>query len=226
MRKGFTLLELLSVMAIMGIISTIAIMGYFAVMRGVGARSAAEHLSQVVLLARQSAIMQGKKTYVIFDQDETNSWYSVCRYEGVVTGSFNQWMFDDFADWSDPENQKRFMGATIFNLSSIPFRYGMVMDASDNKLMALEYVTSNNFFSVGDVYGWELYPPVSLPRGMQFTKNLNVVIPPIIFKPDGSAQNFVEIEIYEKIKLSGFPSCTIQVEPTTGFVTVDLAPGT
>ncbi len=210
MKKGFTLLELLSVMAIMGIVSTIAIMGYFAVMRGSAVRGTAEHLSQMIMLARQSAIMQGKKTAVIFDQDLTNAWYYVCRYDGVITDCYGEWVGDEYADWTT----NAFLGAMMFNLGVNPPRYGRVyqVDTVNERIAVRSEDGGNLFTTVLEQYGWELYPPVSLPRGMQFGTSLSTAPRPLIFKPDGSAEYGLQVDIYEQVKLSGTPACTIEIE--------------
>jgi len=220
MRKGFTLLELLTVMAIMAIVSTIATMGYFAIMRGSASRGVVEHMTQMLSLARQTAIMQGKKVYVIFDQDRTNSWYAVCRVEGVAdSGSSGQWLYDDYADWSDMQSNK-VLNATIYNLTTL--HSGTVKESKPDGLRA-EASNGGGMFSEGDIYGWAVYPVISLARGMQYGKTINDKPFPVIFNPDGSCQNGGGIEIYEKINL-GKAFCAITINSGTGLLTVDMDP--
>jgi prepilin-type N-terminal cleavage/methylation domain-containing protein len=69
MKKGFTLVELLAVIGLMGLMGAIAIGGYSAVVRGMSDRAALDAAKGIVDAARQRANLDRKKTYVfLFDE--------------------------------------------------------------------------------------------------------------------------------------------------------------
>ncbi|MDD4870367.1 MAG: prepilin-type N-terminal cleavage/methylation domain-containing protein [Kiritimatiellae bacterium] len=225
MRKGFTLLELLTVMAIMAIVSSIAIMGYFAAVRGSGTRSAIEHMTQMISLARQTAIMQGKKVIVVFGQDRTNGWYSLCRAEGAITSVSSGYITDEYADWSDLETVTNM---AIYNLTNceenrdpkegIVTYVSSTLDANGDVVWHMQVEPQNLFSSDGQLYGWPLYQRTTLARGLQLEDSYLTVPAPITFLPTGQAREERTIRIYEKINVGGTPVATIRVRRETGFV--------
>ena len=70
-KKGFTLVELLTVMAIMAMLSTIAVSSYFTAIRGMARRSALKHLANTFVLARQRACMEGASMSVMIFNEIT-----------------------------------------------------------------------------------------------------------------------------------------------------------
>jgi prepilin-type N-terminal cleavage/methylation domain-containing protein len=239
MRRGFTLLELLTVMAIMAIVSSIAVMGYFGAMRGSGARSAADHMTQSISLARQTAIMQGKKVMVVFGQDATNGWYQLCQAQGVVSYlSGATYIGDEYADWSDLTNARNMV---VYDLSTVPVNYGVAINvltqymsppavAVPMWLWMMQFNPSSNpspFTAVGQTYGWPIYPKTSLAKGLQFGNGVppspGDAPPPILFNPDGSSQSAHTIDVFESINL-GRAAVRITVEAGSGFVTANLNP--
>lgn len=91
-RPGFSLLELLAVMAIMSMLTTLAVSSYFAAIRGMTRRSAVKHFANTLILARQRACMEGAFVSVVIyneitgvkDTDITPS-YVICKGIGRVT---------------------------------------------------------------------------------------------------------------------------------------------
>jgi prepilin-type N-terminal cleavage/methylation domain-containing protein len=91
-RPGFSLLELLAVMAIMSMLTTLAVSSYFAAIRGMTRRSAVKHFANTLILARQRACMEGAFVSVVIyneitgvkDTDVTPS-YVICKEIGRVT---------------------------------------------------------------------------------------------------------------------------------------------
>ncbi|MBP5510725.1 MAG: prepilin-type N-terminal cleavage/methylation domain-containing protein [Kiritimatiellae bacterium] len=99
-KKGFTLVELLTVMAIMAMLSTIAVSSYFTAIRGMARRSALKHLANTFVLARQRACMEGASMSVMifneitgYDNTEAstgsgtsfNPTYVICRKLGRIS---------------------------------------------------------------------------------------------------------------------------------------------
>ena len=60
-RRGFSLLELLAVMSIMAMLSTLAVTSYFGAIRGMASRGAKKHFQNTLLLARQRACIDGAR---------------------------------------------------------------------------------------------------------------------------------------------------------------------
>ena len=65
-RFGFTLLELLAVMSIMALLTTLAVTSYFSAISGMARRSALKHVVNTLSLARQRACMEGARVSVMF----------------------------------------------------------------------------------------------------------------------------------------------------------------
>jgi len=218
MVKGFTLIELLTVLAVMVVLAAIVVMGYFGTTRGLAAKSAGEHLAQSLNLARQCAIMQNKKVSVVFGQDASNSWYSICKIEGRITYKSGNYCGDEFGDWSGWTN------TVIYNLDTA--QTGMVQGVKSDTIsgvnMWIGLVFPDIFPGTGCEYALELYPRTLLPRGLQFNKNVSTPITQIIFNSTGASVdkdgNHVPatIKIYEKINFN-LPSVDVNVNEA-GFV--------
>jgi len=94
--KGFSLLELLAVMSIMAMLSTVAVTGYFSAVRGMARRSAVKHLVNTLVLARQRATLEGSRISVMLYNESVAGdsgsdavivpSYVVCKEIGTVTG--------------------------------------------------------------------------------------------------------------------------------------------
>lgn len=69
MKKGFTLVELLAVIGLMGLMGAIAIGGYSAVVRGMSDRAALDAAKGIIDAARQRANLDRKKTYVYLSDE-------------------------------------------------------------------------------------------------------------------------------------------------------------
>ena len=70
-KSGFTLLELLTVIAIMALLSTFAVTSYFGAIRGMTRRSAIKHLVNTLELAKQRAAMEGVNVSVLIYNEMT-----------------------------------------------------------------------------------------------------------------------------------------------------------
>ncbi|MFA7172822.1 MAG: type II secretion system protein [Kiritimatiellia bacterium] len=62
---GFSLLELLAVLSIMGLLTTLAVTSYFGAARGMARRGAVKHLVNTITLARQRACMDNARVSVV-----------------------------------------------------------------------------------------------------------------------------------------------------------------
>lgn len=197
--RGFTLLELLAVMAIMLILSSLAVTGYRAMISGSGVGAAVGHLRQTLDLARQTAIMQGKSSYVVFYQDTGTAWYVTCMGEGYKTDGGGGILVDAYSAGASMS-----LGMDVFNLSSDEARWGQIIDVQDaNGDGIKEYTLSASGIGIDDRYGWMVSQKVYLPRGFWFQDSSPDTVR---FKPDGTAcspgglpKNF-DVYIYEETR--------------------------
>lgn len=122
---GFTLMELLAVMSIMGLLTTVAVTSYFSAINGMAKRSAVKHVVNALVLARQRACMEGVRVSVVFfnelkgyrkdENDQLNTsdgepspTFVVCRAIGRISYKDASTFGDEFADLGEmfkrPEN--------------------------------------------------------------------------------------------------------------------------
>ena len=106
--RGFSLMELLAVMAIMGILSTLAVTGYFSAVRGMSRRRAVSNLVAALNQARQRASIDGTRTALICyntlhannadvtDPKTFSPTYVVCKALGRVTYFSGSKIGDEF----------------------------------------------------------------------------------------------------------------------------------
>lgn len=221
-KKAFTLIELLVVMAIIILMSGIAVSAYFGIMRGSGMRSAISHLRSVLQLARQSAILHGRNVYIIFGQNPTNSWYIICRQEGTATGAGGIALIDEYADF-----RSSLEGGYIYNLDT-----GERSKVS-KVVSRTELTTQDAIWGAEGSYpryGWEIYPETRLPKGFQFGRDSPPKTRPtpwiIRFNSDGSVRGTdYEIFIHEKLRLGPKDAYgRVIVKAFTGFVQAMVIP--
>ena len=109
MRKAFTLLELLVVVGIMGLLGTVSIGAYRAVVRGMEERGAIQNASQFVHAALHRAMIDRQPTAIYFwnetlrgssdDENEIVVGKAVAvRRAGRISGVDGEYLYDEFAD--------------------------------------------------------------------------------------------------------------------------------
>ena len=104
--RGFSLLELLTVVAIMGMLSTLAVTSYFSAVRGMTRRSAVKHLVNTLVLARQRACMEGSRMSVLIFNEVTGydsknkaivaPSYVICKEVGRISAKQGDEFYDEF----------------------------------------------------------------------------------------------------------------------------------
>jgi len=105
-RRGFSLMELLAVMAIMGLLATVAVTGYFSAIRSMSRRRAVSNLVAMLQQARQRACIDGTRTALVcynIKNDASSSdlktitpAYVVCKALGRITSNDNGIIGDEF----------------------------------------------------------------------------------------------------------------------------------
>lgn len=221
-RAGFTLMELLVVITIMGLISTIAVSSYFGITRAAAYSASHDNLYNTLVLTKQRAVIDGKMTsLVILNASEYIVVRAVGRISHVETGNSS----DAYSDLSGAVSTE---ASEIYNLETntlttisktvtisvwtipIPDPFtGVDYDATAYKFTG----AGAGFFAVGDRYGFALHSKQVLPRGYTFA-------PPfpqeVRFNPDGSCAvaDKIDVVVFEKIRPSNQIKFTIAASGT------------
>jgi type II secretory pathway pseudopilin PulG len=213
-RIGFTLIELLAVMTIMIILAAIAVTSYIALVQGAAARSAVSHLRASCMLARQAAIMNGRRAHVIITQADGRASYVICTEEGVATaGSGGAYLVDEFNNLG-----AMVVNSPIYNLTRGTRWYVQSTLIAYDDVYAVQTKDSlsgstGGDWAVGDAYGWESHPKTMLPKGFLIDESNSDEH--IVFKPDGTTGNAMlpyTVRIYEEeVGLSTY--ATIEISP-------------
>jgi len=133
-RRGFSLMELLAVMAIMGILATVAVTGYFSAVRSMTRRRAVSNFVATLQQARQRACIDGTRMAVVCYPETTQSstpqanLYVVCKALGRVTSISGGQIGDEFTPLDSifgkattaaaTDGEYAFGSRRIYNLSS------------------------------------------------------------------------------------------------------------
>lgn len=216
-RAGFTLLELLTVMAIMLMLMGMVMGSYYGFLRGAGLTSAVTNVRSTLSLARQFAVTHRCKTHVLFWQDGTNAHYVVCMQEGQQQNNASPLKVYP-PRWKDGE----LVGQEVFNLTTSTA--GLV---STN---GTDYLTASNSTGViawnrGDHYGWAIRAQAHLPEGIAFGDGKPASAPPpVLFNSDGTtpvvAAGYYSILVKEQYPTNSAGQKEIRVQGLTGQVQV------
>ncbi len=141
-KSGFSMLELLAVMSIMALLTTVGVTSYFSAVRGMARRSAVKHFASSLIVARQRAAMDNARfSVVLFNEvsgvDEDGQLlvrpsYVVCKEMGRITYVSGSLLVDEFTALDtifgleraagDPERYQDFSsqagGIKLYNLTS------------------------------------------------------------------------------------------------------------
>jgi len=133
-QRGFSLMELLVVMTIMGTLLALGAVSYFAAIAGMAQRSAVDHFMSTLTVARQRACMDSTRVGVVWfnesvDGSATNvvPTYVVCKAIGRVSEVNGNHIYDEFtalnemyglANSSDERiDMNKLKGLRIFNMT-------------------------------------------------------------------------------------------------------------
>jgi type II secretory pathway pseudopilin PulG len=216
-------MELLVVITILGLISTIAVSSYFGITRAAAYSAAHDNLYNTLVLTKQRAVIDGKVTsLVILSPDEYVAVRAVGRISHVETGA----SYDAYADLSGAVSA----GVEVYNLDATSATISQTVTISQTETLAMDdpfnsaptpYPATaykfagagSSFFTVGDRYGFALHSKQILPRGYNFTNS--VAFPQEVrFNPDGSCAQADVIVVVETIRPSNRITFTIAASGT------------
>ena len=199
LKTAFTLIELLTVMAIIIAMGSITVAAYFAMMRGTGVRSSVGHLRSTLLMARQWAVLENKPAYVLFgvDSSDTNSmWYVPIGQAGTINFQNNDIIGDRYGDMSMFTN-----GSPIYNMSKSTVPQGVVTESyppgstiqpEGVKVSFWAMRVDGAGFLLGNRYGYPIGNTNGLPRGFLFGDGSYALPDPevVAFGSDGTLREF------------------------------------
>lgn len=207
-KRGFTLIELLAVMGIVVLMASIVAGSYFGMMRGAGMRTAVGNLQSSLMVARQRAIMDGKRVYIMFSQTATQPGeYVLCQMMGQATAPTGGKVL---ADQWNPDLANMYPESYVYNLRrGLSFKIQEVPVFQQGVAPKL-IMYDNGAFATGDRYGFEIQPRQSLPVGFRFGSGGSDELPAsMMFKRDGTVVKLVSgieqpmstitVNIYEEL---------------------------
>ena len=208
-KSAFTLLELLTVMAIMVVMMSIAGASYYGMSQGAAMRGSASNLTTTLSLARQFAVNHRNRTHVKLWKEGTSplstNYYQVFIEIGRHVGVNNSTVLK----LENPKfGTEDLLGGDIYKLTRNDFDIGVIGSAINvldpdlgiivTQIKATNVVTSTPMLwsSIdGSKAAWSVRDKASLISGIEF-KNQNVPVT-VIFKPDGTVVSKVDIGLVE-----------------------------
>jgi prepilin-type N-terminal cleavage/methylation domain-containing protein len=214
--RGFTLLELLTVMAIACILMGMSAAAYFGIIRTSSMHGAIANVKGNLILARQHAVMHRMRSYVMFWQDGTNSHYVICMQEGIHA-----------TDAPEPSaklviaaprwKSGQLVGARIYNLTQ-EVSAGVTANGEQDITAAMP-----SPWRRGDRYGWAIHDVEHLPSGVKFDNSGSTDGSPqtVVFLPDGTTARKGNGDYSIKLaELRGDATAEIKVYGLSGMVEV------
>ena len=230
---GFTLVELLAVMGLLIMMTSLTYMSYINATRGASMKSSVSHLVSSLQLTRQSAIMTGKKTHLVFNQDRAGGqppYFIICaqggqaQYAGNYAGG-GQTIIDRYAEW-----EQKLVGGTVYNLEN----------GKSASIKQITTTTNGRMLGVGNYpiwntpvgpsypviyYGYPVYTKRHLAKGIMFNDGGSNSLPDIVsYNSDGTVRLLdYEIKLFEEPRpLLTDPYSLITVAGVSGFVGVQI----
>ena len=225
---GFTLIELLTVMAIIIAMGAVTLVSYFAIVRGSAMKSATGQLRSTLLLARQLAVMESRRQYVIFGQGSTDTnemWYVLVSERGTLTYVVGDKIGEKYGDLSD-----LLPGSELYNLSREALPSTFVTNAAPGEIIPKWAVKDDPqiFLRPGDRYGYAVSSINMLPRGFAFGQGTPSLpsFKAVVFGADGTlrdtrgnpATQDQEIFLYEAINSARI--ITVKIDAPAGLIDI------
>ncbi len=237
-RRGFTLMELLTVMIIMSIVLTTGIVSYVGARRGMEMRAAVGTVQSTLSLARQHAVTKRRMTAVVFrlegDANSGTNCYYIFERVGKASAADQNILkaippplTQDKGYW--PSN-----GTLVCNMTAPDGRIGKLdspgrAEAIDPAGLIIQGDTTVTWlpdevkgWAIGDAYGFQVGEKLFLPPGIkcQVASANNGLI---LFHPNGKASGMdpVVVKFVDKMKTDNTIFRSITVYPLVGLVKLD-----
>jgi type II secretory pathway pseudopilin PulG len=186
--NGFTLLELITVVAIMFMMISISVVSYFGMMKGAGMRNSLSNVRAVLLLARQHAITQQSRVFVVFQQDADRGTLLPVAQAGLVEEAISQ--TEARMAYDLPWITGELVGGEIFNIDA---RSSGEVKENTRRTIRVSGMSGglNRDWQKGDRIGFGVADREVLPAGFVFwdgSLSPEAPGPPetIVFNPDGT----------------------------------------
>jgi prepilin-type N-terminal cleavage/methylation domain-containing protein len=222
-RAGFTLVELMTVISLMLVLMGLAVGGYVGMMRGARLKGAVSQLHNFISVARQQAITQHTRTYVMFEKEPSGASMRLAAQVGLC---FVGDPTSVTAHESLPYAEDALVGGVVYNLTQ---KTAWLITKNNGAHVDLgSQVVGSGGWRQGDRIGFPIHEVAHTSEGIVFDKGEDAP-ETIIFKSDGSTGLTVgdnyEIEISE-LYASPRAVWTITVIGLTGKVETEMTSDT
>jgi prepilin-type N-terminal cleavage/methylation domain-containing protein len=216
-RRGFTLMELLTVMVIMSIVLATGVVSYVGARRGAELRGATSSVQSAIAMARQHAVTKRRTTAIVFRLEGTTNCYYVFEKVGVAAaGSAGATLA------MNPMPLGAIDGNFVCNMSS-PVNAGQIGTISRiaGNSLALQTAPATFAWNPGDSVGFLVNEKMFIPPGVEC--KVDDVFPGLIlFYANGKAFGVGERKIKLTDKMSGGAvTRNLVIYPLVGLVKSD-----
>ncbi len=211
-RRGFTLMELLTVMVIMSIVLATGVVSYVGARRGAELRGAAISVKTALSMARQHAVTKRRTTAVVFRLQGTTNCYYVFEKDGVASQSSSDL-------YMNPTSSLPPVGMLVCNLSVSAGQIGTASAVSGNTAVRRTIPLAGETLSwtVGDGVGFQANEKMFIPPGVtcKLDDQDNGIV---LFYPNGKAAGLGTrtIKLYDKMDTAIVK--TLTVYPLVGLI--------
>jgi prepilin-type N-terminal cleavage/methylation domain-containing protein len=182
-RAGFTLVELMTVISLMLILMGLAVGGYVGMMRGARLKGAVSQLHNFISVARQQAITQHTRTYVMFEKEPSGASMRLAAQVGLcfVGDPTSVTAYEAL-----PYAEDALVGGVVYNLTQ---KTAWLITKNNGAHVELgTQVVGSGDWRRGDRIGFPIHEVGHMPDGIVFDNLPSGEDTPetIIFKSDGS----------------------------------------
>ena len=221
-QAGVTLIEMLTVLAIIMVMLGISVASYFGIFRTTALRGALANLNSDLNLARQSAMSHRSHAYVFFNQSSNEATYIVCLQAGIHIGNDSTTLVTTIPMDTNDVPTTNYIVYNFTSGTSAP-----VASASFSMSGEWEITTENNAITwqQGDSYGWARTDRKYLPGGIMYnnTEQPDNIPEPVVFNPDGTTARAGTSDYVIKLKELGtnlYMTAEITIYGLTGLVEI------
>jgi prepilin-type N-terminal cleavage/methylation domain-containing protein len=222
-RRGFTLLELLTVMIIMGIVLSTGVMMYVGARRGMEMRSARSSIQSALSMVRQHAVTKRRMAGIVFRLEGTTNCFYYFERVGKASRAHPTYIYTPVAPLSKDQGYWPSDSAYICNMTTPLGQIGQLKGSGDYNLVdgAFAPVTwiekGPDKWTVGDVFGFQVGEKMFLSPGITLQEDGkdNFMI---LFYPNGRAEGEGERTLTFTDKMNTATKKTISVFPLVGLV--------